>query len=493
MVDFLLQNDFLLSVIAFGLILIPAIIVHELGHFFAAKLVGINVLEFGIGFPPRMVRLFSWGETEFTLNWLPIGGFVRPLGEDMVGPLDPDAEDDEKQDGDKPKNAYYSEREELINRGVPEDKLLSVNEAKPLPRIFFMVAGALANFATAIALFIVVALIGLPEFIGARLQVAEVPVTSSLSQMGVETGDVIEQINGEYFASPADYFTRLNENANETVVLSIRDFDSGEAYEVRYVPSVGDITARILVTGVESGSPADNGGLIAGDLILRINGEPLSTDDPLAQLQSITTANAGREIMLTISREGEIREMNLIPRAEVAENQGRIGITIQGQRVDAEGVAYARTLDQEALVPQELGPAVAHGFRQTGETIALIVSIPNQLIQGTITPEQARPVSFVGISRIGAAFLQQSIDQGTPTIILNLIALVSIFLGFTNLLPIPPLDGGRVVFAIIEMIRGRPVSPRIEGLVMRIGIAFILGLAVLVIIYDIIDPIVIPG
>ena len=70
-------NDIVLAVIAFGIILIPAIIIHELGHFFAARLVGINVLEFGIGFPPRLGRLFMWGETEFTLNLLPIGGFVR--------------------------------------------------------------------------------------------------------------------------------------------------------------------------------------------------------------------------------------------------------------------------------------------------------------------------------------------------------------------------------------------------------------------------------
>ena len=83
-------NDIVLAVIAFGVILIPAIIIHELGHFFAAKLVGINVLEFGIGFPPRVRRLFIWRETEFTLNLLPIGGFVRPLGEDMIGPVGED-------------------------------------------------------------------------------------------------------------------------------------------------------------------------------------------------------------------------------------------------------------------------------------------------------------------------------------------------------------------------------------------------------------------
>ena len=81
------STDILLSIIAFAVILIPAIIIHELGHFFAARLIGISVLEFGIGFPPRVCRLFMWRETEFTFNLLPIGGFVRPLGEDMIGPV----------------------------------------------------------------------------------------------------------------------------------------------------------------------------------------------------------------------------------------------------------------------------------------------------------------------------------------------------------------------------------------------------------------------
>lgn len=84
----------LYAVVAFGLVLIPAIIIHELGHFFAARAVGINVLEFGIGFPPKIVRLFRWGETDFTLNWIPLGGFVRPLGEDMIGPVDEKASEE---------------------------------------------------------------------------------------------------------------------------------------------------------------------------------------------------------------------------------------------------------------------------------------------------------------------------------------------------------------------------------------------------------------
>ncbi len=87
MLDFLVGNDALSAIVAFAFVLIPAIFIHEMGHFLAAKAVGITILEFGIGFPPRMLTLFTRGETEYTLNWLPIGGFVRPLGEDFVRPV----------------------------------------------------------------------------------------------------------------------------------------------------------------------------------------------------------------------------------------------------------------------------------------------------------------------------------------------------------------------------------------------------------------------
>ena len=88
MSELLMGNNPFSAIIAFFVVLIPLILVHELGHFLAAKAVGITVLEFGIGFPPRIVKLFTWGETEFTLNWIPLGGFVRPLGEDMIRPVD---------------------------------------------------------------------------------------------------------------------------------------------------------------------------------------------------------------------------------------------------------------------------------------------------------------------------------------------------------------------------------------------------------------------
>src|SRR5688500_7057740 len=90
------MNEFLLAVISFLIVLGPLVLIHELGHFIAARLVGITVLEFGIGFPPRAVKLFEQGGTIFSLNWLPIGGFVRPLGEDFVKPVGESATEAER-------------------------------------------------------------------------------------------------------------------------------------------------------------------------------------------------------------------------------------------------------------------------------------------------------------------------------------------------------------------------------------------------------------
>src|ERR1700712_3684342 len=116
MLNFLVGNDLLSAIVAFVLVLIPAVLIHELGHFLVAKSVGITILEFGIGMQPRMLKLFTHNGTDYTLNWLPLGGFVRPLGEDMVHQL-----------GDQ---AVAEDRAEAESRGI--GKTMSVNEARPL-------------------------------------------------------------------------------------------------------------------------------------------------------------------------------------------------------------------------------------------------------------------------------------------------------------------------------------------------------------------------
>lgn len=503
MLELLLNNDFLSSIVAFAIILIPAIIIHELGHFIAAKMVGISVLEFGIGFPPRAMRLFMWRETEFTLNWLPIGGFVRPLGEDMIGPVADqsiDYPDDDDYDDDKPKkSAYISEREELIARGVPEHKLQSVNDTKPLPRIWFMVAGATFNVVSAVIFFIIAALTGLPFVMGQSLQLVELPQTSIFSEQEVYQYDTVELVNGEYFVSYGDFFETLA-TTTDPVELTMRHSRNVEEIETatrkpfeRYLITVfpGDFAVQpyILITAIVEDSPAAIVGIEPADRIIAINGETFDVSDPLGQLTEEIDENAGISVALTLQRNGRELIINVIPRLDPPANEGRVGIGIAAQWMSADGTNFGRALPQIEYIPQDIGTSITYGFSQTGQVLQLIASIPGQLIDGTISGKEARPVSIVGISQIGGKFLQQSVRNQAPYEVLVFIAMISIFLGITNLLPIPALDGGRIVFVIIEMVRGKPIPPHIESKINWVSMIILLLLGVIVIIFDIVNPI----
>lgn len=493
MLQGLLQNEFLMSVLAFALVLIPAIIIHELGHFLAAKMAGISVLEFGIGWPPRLARLFRWGETEIVLNWLPIGGYVMPLGEDMAGPVNEEvAEADEDDAEEKPKHRYEDMRSQLRERGVADEDMVALQDASAGSRIIFMAAGALANVASAIVLFIIVALIGLPEVVGARTQLVQVPQNSVFAQAGVEIGDVIERVNGEMFPTTQDFLQQLVASQDEPITLSLRRAETGDEYEVTLTPGVDTLSPYIFVGGIAEGSPAEAARLRPGDLITALDGVQFDLEDPISTMQARVIEKEGQTILLDILRDGEPYQVTLTPRVNPPAGEGRIGVVIDAVYATNNGVIFVNSVAQEAMIPQPLDKAVSYGINQTGEIIGTVISLPRSLIEGTISPEEARPVSVVGISRIGARFLQQSIDDGTPQLILNFIAMVSIFLGITNLLPVPPLDGGRILFVLIEVLRGKPISPRIEATIISVCMYIILGLAVLIIIYDIINPLTLP-
>lgn len=492
-------NDIFFAVIAFAIILIPAIIIHELGHFFAAKIVGINVLEFGIGFPPRVGRLFTWGETEFTLNWLPIGGFVRPLGEDMIGPV---GEEKTKRDRETIRDRYegdefLTERDELRIRGIDDADMMSVNEAPPLGRIFFMAAGALANFATAMFLFFIVALIGLPTIVGGLSQVVAIPNGSIFDNTDVQLGDAIEKINGARFEDFVQFYDIIEENDGQTITFSMIRNETNEPYQVVVTPNLTQRAGFVQITGVQDDSPAFHAGIEAGDLVTYINSEMIpASGDPVAVLQEATRQHEGREMILSVLREYEdgssaTMDLVVVPRINPPEGMGRMGILIRSQFGISDNTRFADAGLLSELVPQDIPSAIQHSFKTTGNTFQLIASIPGRLFDGSLSGEDARPISIIGISKIGGDFIQRSIQEG-PGLLLNFIALISIFLGVSNLLPIPALDGGRIVFVIIEVIRGKPVDPTTEGRIHQIGIMILLALGVLVMIYDVINPPSIP-
>ncbi len=489
-------NDILLAIAAFVIVLFPAIIIHELGHFFAAKLVGINVLEFGIGFPPRLGRIFIWRETEFTINLLPIGGFVRPLGEDMIGPAPEGKVKRDRADleqGQAGSVRYVDEREMLRLRGVADKDMMSVNEAPALGRIFFMSAGALANFATAALLFIVAALIGLSLPVGGLSQIAAIPEGSVFRDTEAQVGDAIERINGERFADFGAFHDTLAEYEGEAITFSLLRRDTAESYDLTVKPDFARRAGAVQVLGVLEDSPAAQAGLLPGDLVTQINRVAIpSSGDPAGRLKEATREAEGSPLPLTIYREhedgsAEIIQLVVTPRVNPPEGEGRLGIAIRSQFGSGEGTRFANAGYINEPVPQSLPDAVAYGLRTTAETFSVIASIPGRLLDGSLSGKDARPISIIGISKIGGEFLQRSLHEG-PSLMLHFVALISIFLGISNLLPIPALDGGRIIFVLFEMLRGKPVDPKIEARVHQIGIVLLLILGSLVMIYDLISP-----
>lgn len=349
-----------LAVLAFFIVIGPLILFHELGHYLAAKWNNIQVEEFGFGYPPRLITLFKIGETRFTLNAIPLGGFVRPVGED-----DPDAEG-------------------------------GLATATKWARLQVLAAGSIANFIVGILLLMAMFMIGAPVDVGAQISL------------------------------------------------------------------------------VAENSPAEAVGLEVGDVIREVDGQPVNESGDLVRLIS---ASVGESIALTIERGDETFTTELVPRTEVPEGEGPIGIAFQPlQEVRAYGPiqAFVETMEQLVLI--------ARGF----------VEFPALIIQQQIPARFLRPMSPVGISQIGGQAIEVSVAENQLWPIIRLTAVISFALGFTNLLPIPALDGGRIMFVLLEFVRGKPIDPRREAIVHFVGFAVLLTTMLLFVYFDITDPLIQP-
>ncbi len=472
MADFILSNDWLSAIIAFILVLIPAILIHELGHFAAAKAVGITILEFGFGFPPRLLRLGIWRGVEYTLNWLPLGGFVRPMGEDTTRQLG--------------EEALNEDRKIALERGIRDPK--SVGQVAPLRRIFFMAAGALANFILAFVLLVVIGLSGVPQWVGGRANVSYVAPESGFAEAGLQAGDVIEQIDGMTFSTATEALELIGA-ANGEVVLTIRRAEVEGPLEV-VAPAdtaASDTAVYPLIVGVAPNSPAEQAGLLPNDLVTSFNGSSIGSRE---ELVAITREYLDEMVSLNVLRGGETVTTTLTPRSNPPDGQGAIGIEIStATAAQGAGLVFAEGVPQQGMRSLSLGESVQYSLDRIGGVLGEMAALPGRILQGSADPNELRVVSPLGLSQAGGVFLQESIAQERPTIILEYIALISLALGITNLLPIPALDGGRILFVIVEILRGRPISPEREGTVHLIGLMILLSLMAVVLVNDIANPI----
>ncbi len=461
------MTDFLLGVASFGLVLIPLVVIHEFGHFIAAKLVGITVLEFGVGFPPRAKTLFQRGDTIYTLNWLPIGGFVRPYGEDFV----------------KPKNEQElsADYQEITERGIKNPK--SVFQAGPWERMLFFVGGPGINFVAALVLFVAVALIGWP-FIRADVTVYDVMPGSPAAEAGLQQGDIIVTLNDQPVESADEFNELIGRETGEPVDLLIeRD---GEQFDLSLTAQAVESsdTERVYITGIMDDMPAE-GKLEVDDIIIQVDDVEVTS---IEQLQEYTQDHEDQAIDVTVIRGDETL---VIPIAPVEDTDGvvRMGIQIVPVKPAIIGLTAVNRDAERYTRALPLGEALQTGWDEFASVHTQLYDFVRDLIRGDIAPSAARPVSPVGIGQLGGPVLEQSLDENAMYPIVFFAALISVALAVTNLLPIPGLDGGRILFVIIELIRGKPMEPEREGLIHFIGIMLLLGIIAITLVNDIVNPI----
>ncbi|MBZ0318637.1 MAG: RIP metalloprotease RseP [Anaerolineae bacterium] len=464
------MNDFVLAALSFFIVLIPLVIIHELGHFFAAKSVGVTVLEFGIGIPPRALVLFRKGDTIYTLNWIPLGGFVRPYGEDFVRPK---TEEEMKED-----------RAEIEGRHIENPK--SVFEAGPWERIWFLFAGPLANFIAALVLFIVIAGFFQPYEIG-DITMIEILPGSPAETAGLEAGDVVTHVDGQKVERLDEFEDAIEDK--DSIELTVNR--GGETQTLTVTPApfqTSDIKEKVQIVNIEEDAPAHEAGLEIDDVVVAVDDQPLTDVDMLVDY---TKEHEDIPIDLTIQRGDEIINIEVTPRVLDGEDVARIGIQIAPAPLDETigAVTATRDLHTEVRKADNVVEAIQTGSGNFVRAIGVIFYAPVMLIRGDIEAEQARPAGPVAISQMGGKFIKESQEESNPYPILGFAAIISIALAVTNLLPIPALDGGRILFVVIELLRGKPISPEREGVVHMIGMLFLLSLMVVIVFFDIVKPI----
>lgn len=473
--------DIVMWIVAFIVVLGPLILIHEFGHYIAARMIGVTVLEFGIGFPPRALKLFERGGTEFTLNWLPIGGFVRPLGEDFVKPLGENATEAERLEFEK----RVAERNNLEKRNI---KTKSLMEAGPWQRIWFMSAGVVFNLIAGFLVFTLIGLTGLPR---PQVEIYLVAKGSTAEAAGLKAGDVIFKLNGIEIESLRDIDDEIGSRIPKPINLEI--WREGKILNVTVQPSeVGllDSSVGVYITEIVKDSPAATAGIKAGDRIVKVDELFIKNNQ---ELLDYNKKQAGKEVTMIVERDGSQFTVKMTPRANPPAGQGPIGATIATATFDSSyGYSLAERGDGVRTVSRSLGDSISYGWNRTIDTLKLIAELPLRIFRGQISAAEARPASVVAISQLGAQVIQQSFSQQVIYPLLNFAALLSVFIGITQLLPIPGLDGGRIIFVIVELLRGKPLNQEREGLIHMVGIMLLLGLTVIIVVNDIINPIVLP-
>lgn len=417
------------------------IFIHECGHFFAARMCGVKVEEFGMGIPPK---IFGWvrGGVLYSINLIPFGGFVRVKGEDG-----------ENMDSD------------------------SMNAKSPGQRAFFLSAGIIMNLLFAVILMIVV--VGIKGVPHRDVYVTGVGAGSPAAAAGWQVGDRIVSANGDEIDSTQQLVQLTTRDAGSPVEFVIER--NGELYPSTLTPrkhppkgegrvgvNLGDpLISEVVASEVAPDSPAAQAGLQNGDQLVSVNGRAVTS---AFVLQTEMNRFENASMPLVYERNGEQFETTM--QVPVSQNDTTLVLS-----------AGFETLGQTPIF-EKVPPlkVIPRGFQEAiGQTRLMIEGIVQMVTNPGLLRQTAGPV---GMAQLTHELVQQSTLPVWYTLA-TLAILLSLNLAFLNLLPIPALDGARLLFVLIELIRGRRVAPEKEGLVHLVGFVMLIGLMFVIAFNDI--------
>ncbi len=438
--------SFLNTLLAFIVALGVLIVVHEYGHYIVARLCNVKVLRFSVGFG-RPLALWRRGpdRTEWVIAAVPFGGYVKMLDE-REGPVNPD-------------DAHRAFNRQSVGR-----------------RFLIVVAGPLFNFAFAILLYAGLYMYGLPE---ARPILAEPPAGTPAATAGLRSGDTVRAAQGEPIETWQELRWRALQAALQRDILRLElasergevreaslDLSAYPADEVEadalervglrlYRPPLEPVLGQVV-----SGGAAERAGLAAGDRVVRAGDQRIGSWD---ELVAVIRAHPARPLPLLIERDGGTRAVDVVPES-VGSGDARVG------RIGAAPFippAHA----EKMLIRAQHGPleSFAKAAARTWDISVFSLKMLGRMVTGELSWKHlSGPVTI-------ADFAGQSAQAGWISY-LTFLALISISLGVLNLLPIPLLDGGHLMYYAIEIVKGSPVSERAMELGQRVGLGLLLVL-----------------
>lgn len=446
--------DTIQNVLAVIVVLGLLITFHEFGHFWVARRCGVKVLRFSVGFGKPLWSRFDRQGTEYAIAAIPLGGYVKMLDE-REGPV------------------------------APEERDQAFNRKSVWARIAIVAAGPIANLLLALVAYWALFVYGSTTVAPV---IGEVTPGSLAAQGGLRSGQEIVSVEGRETPSWNEVNLQLIAaiGANGDLDVTTRD-PAGGASRTHTVPvqqwlvrqdppqpmsSLGITPWRPEVPAVLGrvleDSPASRAGLQAEDRILSVDGSPVA--DWVAFVD-VVRGHPGAELSLTVERDGVTRDVTLMPEARQAEDGENIGYVGAASRPVEWPESYRREI--------RYGPvaAVGQALSKTGEMTWLTVDSIRKMIVGWISPSNlSGPIT---IARIAG----DSARSGVETFI-GFLAYLSISLGVLNLLPIPVLDGGHLVYYLIELVRGKPVSETAQAVGLRVGVALVGCLMVMAFYFD---------